>query len=242
MTRLGFLLPSVNAVLEPDVARLLAGDEELTGHFQRVLLPRNTEAEIAAMIDRVEAPASELADAGVDVLGFACTAGGLIGGSGHDRRIAELIGARTGLPATTTITAVVLALRTMAMRRIVLVTPYEQWLVDREAAFLREAGFEVVADVALGLPEPRDCEAVTPERIHRIVLDADLPQADGAFVSCADFQALAAVEAIERDLGKPVVTSNQAIFWDVLRQAGSERAFEGFGRLLRRPDLAGGRS
>lgn len=242
MTRLGFLLPSVNAVLEPDVARLLAGDDELSGHFQRVLLPRNTEAEIAAMIDRVEAPASALAHAGVDVLGFACTAGGLIGGSGHDRRIAELIGARTGLPATTTITAAVAALGTMGMRRIVLVAPYERWLVDREAEFLREAGFEVVADVALGLPEPRDCEAVSPQRIRRVVLDADLPRADGAFVSCADFRALAAVDALERDLGKPVVTSNQAVVWDMLRKVGSERRFDGFGRLLRRPDLTEGRS
>jgi maleate isomerase len=237
MTRLGFLLPSVNAVLEPDLARLLVDDGDLTAHFARVRLPRNTEAEIAAMVDRVQAPATDLADAGVEAIGFACTAGGLIGGPGHDARIAQLIADTTGAPATTTITAVIAALGLLDMRRVVLIAPYEEWLVDREAEFMRAAGVEIAAQVALSLPDPRDCEAVTPEGIRALAREADVPDADGVFVSCADFQALAAVENIERDLGKPAVTSNQAVIWDMLRLAGVKTAFSGHGRLLRRPDL-----
>jgi maleate isomerase len=237
VTRLGFLLPSVNAVLEPDLARLLDADGDVTAHFSRVRLPRNTEAEIAAMIDRVEAPAVDLADAGVAAIGFACTAGGLIGGPGHDARIAELIESTAGVPATTTITAVIEALKVLGLRRVVLVAPYEQWLVDREAEFMHAAGVEIAGRVALNLPEPRDCEAVTPERIRALACEADVPEADGLFVSCADFRALAAVEAIERELGKPVVTSNQAVIWDLLRLTGLERSFPGHGMLLRRPDL-----
>jgi maleate isomerase len=41
------------------------------------------------------------------------------------------------------------------------------------------------------------------------------------------------VECTERRLGKPLVTSNQAMLWDCLRLAGIEDRLEGLGRLLR---------
>jgi maleate isomerase len=41
------------------------------------------------------------------------------------------------------------------------------------------------------------------------------------------------VEEIENALGKPVVTSNQAMFWQALRTAGCDLPVPGYGRLLR---------
>jgi maleate isomerase len=42
------------------------------------------------------------------------------------------------------------------------------------------------------------------------------------------------VDEIERQLGKPVICSNQAILWDCLRLAGIDDRLEGLGDLLRR--------
>ena len=52
-------------------------------------------------------------------------------------------------------------------------------------------------------------------------------------MSCTALRAAEAVEEIERALGKPVVTSNQAMFWQALRTAGCDLAVPGYGRLLR---------
>jgi maleate isomerase len=41
------------------------------------------------------------------------------------------------------------------------------------------------------------------------------------------------VEEIERRVGKPVVTSNQASAWAAFRKIGLTKPIEGFGRLLR---------
>ena len=54
-------------------------------------------------------------------------------------------------------------------------------------------------------------------------------------VSCTSCTALHAIEIIkflEDDLQKPVVTSNQATFWNMLRLAGVNDKIEGFGQLL----------
>jgi maleate cis-trans isomerase len=41
------------------------------------------------------------------------------------------------------------------------------------------------------------------------------------------------IEALERELERPVITSNQAVLWKTLRAAEIEDRIEGFGRLLR---------
>jgi maleate isomerase len=40
------------------------------------------------------------------------------------------------------------------------------------------------------------------------------------------------IETLERDLGKPVISSNQAMMWHALRSAGIREAVPGFGKLF----------
>jgi maleate cis-trans isomerase len=53
------------------------------------------------------------------------------------------------------------------------------------------------------------------------------------FISCTGFAAIPIIEQLEADLGKPVVTSNQATFWAALRRAGLNDRVGGLGRLLK---------
>ncbi len=43
---------------------------------------------------------------------------------------------------------------------------------------------------------------------------------------------VATLEAMERDLGKPVVSAAAAMMWNALRVAGEPAPLAGFGRLL----------
>jgi len=56
---------------------------------------------------------------------------------------------------------------------------------------------------------------------------------DCVFISCTNFAAASMIEALEADLGIPVVTSNQASLWAALRAAGLNVRIEGYGRLMR---------
>jgi maleate cis-trans isomerase len=61
--------------------------------------------------------------------------------------------------------------------------------------------------------------------------------ADAYFISCANIRATDVIEQLERELNKPVVTSNQAAFWSSLRMAGIKDDVPALGRLMQR-DLA----
>jgi maleate isomerase len=68
-----------------------------------------------------------------------------------------------------------------------------------------------------------------------MVRAADHPAADAIFISCTNFRTIGVLAALERDLGKPVVSAIQASFWHCLRLAGVEDAIDGYGRLLSLP-------
>ena len=59
------------------------------------------------------------------------------------------------------------------------------------------------------------------------------PTADAYFLSCAQTRTAEVIEVLEHDLGRPVITSNQAALWHCLRESGLHDCIPGFGRLLR---------
>ena len=58
------------------------------------------------------------------------------------------------------------------------------------------------------------------------------PEADALLCSCTAWRSLEAVAELERRIGKPVVTSNQASIWAAYRALGLAPKITGFGRLL----------
>jgi maleate isomerase len=212
------MVPSVNVVLEEDMPKHVSPAIRL--HYTRVKLSANTEAEIAGMIDYVPRAAADLADARVDIIGFACTGGSVIGGPGYDDKITAAILHETGVDATATATAIVASLRHLGVTRMVLGTPYEAWLNTREVAFFEGNGLRVLREEGLGVPNPSDCQGVTGAQIIELARRIDVPEAQAIVLSCANFRAWDVVDAIEAELGKPVITSNQAILWHLLQKAG----------------------
>jgi len=51
-------------------------------------------------------------------------------------------------------------------------------------------------------------------------------------ISCTNLRTVAVLEALEQDLGKPVISAIQASFWDGLRLAGVRERIPHYGRLL----------
>ena len=52
------------------------------------------------------------------------------------------------------------------------------------------------------------------------------------FLSCTDWRALETVDRLEKNLGKPVVTANQATIWAAFRTLGITEPIKGYGRLM----------
>ncbi|MFI6823874.1 aspartate/glutamate racemase family protein [Micromonospora sp. NPDC050187] len=214
--RLGFLVPSVNTVIERDLRLSLPAT--VSAHVARMSIIRDTPEQLAALADSVPGAATLLSHAAVDSIVFACTSGSLYHGLGYDGEITERITAAAGVPASTTSTAVVAALRSLGLSRVVLVTPYEPWLDELVGAFLGAHGIEVTATAGPALPDPLDTASVPPEEIAAAVVDPGA--ADGIVISCTAFRGLEAARILRERFGLPVVSSNEATCWEGLRLAG----------------------
>lgn len=120
----------------------------------------------------------------------------------------------------------------LSARRLVLISPYIEAINRREAAFLAAHGYETLHAVGLGIDSPQDMIRVDPGDWYRLVRANLRPDADAYFLSCTAIRSLDVVEALERDLGKPVLTSNQVAAWHALREMKIMDVATGPGRLF----------
>ena len=227
--RLGMLLPSSNPVAEPELTRFLP--EGVSLNTTRLKLAGSTREELLGMTEGVEQAVTLLTDAGVDRIVFNCTAV-----STFDPAMGEALRQRMeqtgGRPATTTSDAIVAALTELAPRRIALVTPYIDSVVNREVSFLEHHGYDVVQQVGLGLTEGKAMSSIEPGQWYRQAMDSAGCGADLVFLSCTAIRVFDVIADLERDLGVPVLTSNQAMLWWCLRQAGLQDRIPALGRLV----------
>ena len=116
---------------------------------------------------------------------------------------------------------------------ITLTTPYIQETNDREVAYLASHDVTVLSETGAGITgDGAAMLAITPEEWRRRVKAQDEPASQAAFISCTAIRAVEAIEPIEADIDKPVITSNQAMLWHALRKLGIDDRPAGFGRLM----------
>ncbi len=215
--RLGIMLPSVNTTTEPEFYRM--APPGVTCHFARMEFERTEPKYYEGMVEDVPPLVRKLAHARVDAIAFGCTSGSLYGGLGYDRKIIDMIREVADLPVTTTSTALVEALSELKVRKIAVATPYQDWINDLEKKFLEGYGLEVLSMGGLGLTGFDVCE-LKPEEFYRFAKGLARPGMDALFMSCMGLRTLEIIPILERDLGCPVLSSNQVTMWALLRLAG----------------------
>ena len=230
--KIGLIVPSTNTVNEPEFYTMAPRGVSI--HTARImLLGKATEESYLKMGNETSRAASELATAEVDVIAWGCTSGGVVMPC---EKIESMIVEASGIPGVATISAVTTALKAVGAKKIALGTPYVNFVNEAEVEFLIDAGFEVVSWYGLELGETqeerRGIGRVPPESLYRLARYIDRKAVDTVFLSCTNLATVNMIAGIEEEIGKPVITSNQAMFWRALRAAGVPDKIEGFGRLL----------
>ncbi|MBE9574737.1 MAG: aspartate/glutamate racemase family protein [Proteobacteria bacterium] len=232
MKRIGMLYPS-SGISEREVEKMLP--PEISLHVTRIPMNMPTYDSLFHMADSVEEASKLLADAQVEVIAFNCTVGSLIKDKGYDQEIIERINRATGVPATTTTTAIVAGLKALDIKKLILVSPYTELLHQKEKAFLESNGFLVLNDRSLSLSDCFQQYEMEPLRWLEMVIAMQQPQCEGYFISCGGIRVVDVIQQLENELKKPVITSNQSLIWHCLRIMGLQEQIEGFGRLLKTP-------
>ena len=228
--RIGLILPSANNVLEPDFYRL--APMNVTIHTARMWLTAADPNSIERMNQEVENCARYLATAHVDIMAYGCTGGSFLGGHGYDQRLLQRIRETGGVPAVATSTAAVEALKMLNVKRVSVASPYIDEINEKLEVFFRDNDFEILNVAGQQLREAFDIGEQTPETIYEFSRKSFHPGANGMFLSCTDWRALETVDRLEKDLGRPVITANQATIWAAFRALHITKPIKGYGRLM----------
>ena len=86
-------------------------------------------------------------------------------------------------------------------------------------AFLESSGFETISCADVG----RDLGcygqgALSPKEVFELAVKANDPKVQAIVLSCTDMRSVEVIKTIETELGKPVVTSNQAMMFSIYKK------------------------
>ena len=220
---LGLIISAGNQTVEPYFREF--APKNLAFFITRIRMGSGGARKPYKIANDVVAAGELLTDAKVDVI---CLQGtGIVmerGLSGEGELVASICKA-TKTPTYTAAQAAIEALHAMNMQRIVLINPLSDIAIQREQTYLEALGFAVIHSIGLGRQKQ---SARIPSKTW---LDAaknnDRADADGFFLSGSNTTMFEAVERIEKELGKPVVTSVQASLWAGIRRVlGPVNAYE----------------
>jgi maleate isomerase len=226
--KIGIIVPSWNTVMEYEMQRLAGAGASV--HSMRIPHTADTEEKLMGLSLQAPEAAKLLGHAKVHVIGYGCTASGFLHTPAEDKALAARIHSETGIPCATSSRAIVDGLRALGAKRLSLASPYAPWLNERLKQYLTADGFEVLAMQGLSTEAH---STITRERILALVDEVMRPQTEAIFISCSNFRTLEIIDGIEQKYGKPVVTSNASMMWQMLRLMNDAREVPGAGQLFK---------
>jgi maleate cis-trans isomerase len=234
--KIGVLVPFTNTNLEPDMMLMRCPDT--TVHFQR--MGGYDVDEIPGSDQMAGLGASDISHdlrmiSGVrpDVVLYGCTSATLTHGPGFDAQLAEDIKAGSGALSLTAAGSLVAGIKAVGATKVGFSSPYLGEINQQAMDFLAANGIETVkcADVGRELGNYGQGE-LTPEEVFDLACQADHPDAEAIVLSCTDMRSVEAISQIEEHLNKPVVTSNQAMMFCLMRALQLPRHADLPGRLF----------
>ena len=178
----------------------------------------------------IEAAAARLMRLGPRIFAYYCTTASFVLGVAGDEALKRRVEEATGRPCTTASTAIVKALQTLGVRRVATASPYLEDVNRALSSYLAQCDIEVVNSQPLHCPQ--DHSLVPAATIREAAQRADAPGAEAVVISCTGQKTADFITDLEQQIGKPVVTSNQATGWQALRMLGVEPRLPGRGVLF----------
>lgn len=176
--------------------------------------------------------AERLRTASIDAVAYASTTSAYVIGFEAETAIVSRLEARLAVPVVATCASAVRALRVLDLERVALIGApwFDPEFNDLSAAYFRSQGFDVVFSRSAELSQ--DPSRIEPAAVYEWTSRHVGDEAEAIFIGGNGFRAAGAIGPLETAIGRPVLTSNQVLLWNLLARTGTRREINGYGRLF----------
>jgi len=230
---LGLIVLRTDETIEADFRQLIAEDG-IALYTTRI--PCETEltgAALARMKATLPAAAALLPHTFMfDVVGYACTsASAVIGSDAVGTTIREGTNARH---VTDPLLAMRAALRALNVRRLGFLSPYVAELSDKMRQIFQDDGIEITGFGTFGEESDENIARIDTKSIRDAARNiCDTASCDALLISCTNLRATTEIAELETELGLPVLASNQALAWHMLKLSGQRTDHLPYGVLMK---------
>ncbi|MDO3684948.1 hypothetical protein [Micromonospora sp. C28ISP2-4] len=218
------------------VAALVPPENPTVATELRALLPSAVDVRIAPLPqipgtlkerllgynDALTPATSTLLPARPEVTYFACTGSSYLVGTDGDARLHEAIDAAGAGQGLTAARAILETLAELGRTRVLVVSPYPDWLTDLAVAYWASAGL-TVAGVEKA-PAPNGIYAITPAEVTALLRELRPDPDTVVLLSGTGMPTVEAVAAVGGELGVPVLSSSVAAAYRALHRLGQPEA------------------
>lgn len=233
--RLGILVPSGIIATEPEFG--MVTPEGVSCHYHRFKFQgggRNEDIlkDLKTAADYIAEASELISDVHPSVVAMTGTGVSFIGGYRYDQMLIEKMREVNGnLPTTTTSTSVIDAFHKLGIEKVSIAMPYIEEVSRAAVKFVEDNGIQVLNAKWLN-KSGFDIPVISKETLFHLAMEVDKPESEALFISCTNLHTFELIEELESNLKKPVITSNQATIWNMLRLAGIKDKIVGYGQLL----------
>ncbi|MFC2007949.1 Asp/Glu racemase [Chloroflexota bacterium] len=225
--RLGVLVPSGILPTEPEFREMTP--EGVSCYHHRISFQGGGIENLKKVEEGLEDATKLIMHVRPTAMAMTGTGVSFAGGYGYDQKMIEKMKKINGnLPTTTTSSSVIDALHKLGVKKVSIAMPYIEEVALAAVKFVEESGIQVLNKKWLS----ENPSSVSRDRVYALAREVDTPDSEAMFLSCVGWHTIEVIEKLEWALQKPVISSNQATMWNLLRLADINDKIEGYGQLL----------
>tara|TARA_B100000989_G_scaffold263804_1_gene215882 strand:- start:147 stop:890 length:744 start_codon:yes stop_codon:yes gene_type:complete len=171
-----------------------------------------------------------LPDQKLDCVAYGCTSGTIA--AGYETILEKVNLAKPKTKVTTPITSAINAFKVLKANKISIFTPYTDEINKSLVNYFKSENIEISNLSYLDIASDLDIGKVDPNYLFETLTNIDLSQSDALFVSCTALPVLSLIKDIEKKISKIVLSSNQVLIWDSLKQVDFNDQILNYGELF----------
>ena len=171
-----------------------------------------------------------LPDQKLDCVAYGCTSGTIA--AGYQSIYEKVNSAKPNTKVTTPITSAINALKSLNIKKLSIFTPYTNEINQSVINYFKNENIEIDELTYFDIASDLDIGKVDPQHLFDTLVKIDLSKSDALFVSCTALPVLSIISELEKKINKVVLSSNQTLIWDTLKEINFKNKIEGFGQLF----------